>query len=88
MEEQLLLVENAPNEDRQVHGALLSSAISSGERLLLEAEDAEALRPLRLTPESLQAKLESLRITYEQWHTELKPERQSFILKEVFGGAI
>lgn len=33
-------------------------------------------------------KVESLRITFAQWHTELKPERQAAILKETFGGAV
>jgi hypothetical protein len=86
-EEQLLLRENPSPEDAQLHGALLSTAIASGERLMLEGEDAAALRPLNLTPEALRAKLESLRITYEQWHTELNPRRQAAVLNEVFGGA-
>src|SRR6266571_8152087 len=65
LEEQMLLAEAPSNEDKQLHGALLSSAIASGEGLLLEGVDIEALRPLRLTPEALRAKLESLRITRE-----------------------
>jgi len=87
LEEQLLLASAPSPEDCRLHAALLSSAIASGEGLLLECADAESLRPLRLTPESLQAKLESLRITYEQWHTELNPQRQTAVLREVFGGA-
>jgi len=83
LEEQMLL-EDRP-EDRTLHRVLLSMAIASGESLLLEPEQPEALRPLRLTMAGLRAKLESLRITFEQWHTELKPERQAAVLREVFG---
>ena len=88
LEEQLLLAPAPAPEDCRLHAALLSSAIASGEGLLLEGADAESLRPLRLTPEALQAKLESLRITYEQWHSELHPQRQAAVLREVFGGAV
>ena len=88
LEEQLLLAEKPSAEDKQLHAALLSTAIASGEGLLLEDADAEALRPLRLAPQALHAKLESLRITYEQWHTELNPQRQAAVLNDVFGGAI
>ncbi len=83
LEEQLLLAPAPATEDRRLHAALLCSAIASGEGLLLEDADAESLLPLRLTPEALQAKLESLRITYEQWHTELNPQRQAAVLREI-----
>ena len=88
LEEQLLLAGQAPADDRQLHAALLSSAIAGGEGLLLECADAEALRPLGITTDALRAKLESLRITYDQWHTELNPQRQAAVLQEVFGGAV
>ena len=88
LEEQMLLVPAAVPEDMQLHRALLLSAIASGEGLLLEGVDAEDLRPLQLTPQGLQAKLESLRITFDQWHTELNPERQTAVLQEVFGGSV
>ena len=61
---------------------------SLGIVLLPECAEAEALRPLGLTPAALDAKLESLRITYEQWHTEINPQRQAAVLREVFGGAV
>jgi hypothetical protein len=61
---------------------------ASGEGLLLEGADTEMLRPLGITPDALQAKIESLRITFEQWHTELNSERQGAALREVFGGPI
>jgi hypothetical protein len=87
LEEQMLLAEAVIPEDKQLHHALLSSAIASGEGLLLDCHDpAESLQPLRLTPADLSAKLESLRITFEQWHTELNPQRQAAVLQEVFGG--
>lgn len=88
LEEQLLLGTPPSAEDKQLHAALLSSAIASGEGLLLEVADAETLRPLKLTPDALRAKLESLRITYEQWHTEVNPQRQAAVLNEVFGGKV
>ncbi len=88
LEEQMLLAPQPGEEDPQLHRALLSTAIASGEGLLLECSEAEALKPLRLTPEALAAKVESLRITFAQWHTELKPERQAAILKEAFRGAV
>jgi hypothetical protein len=88
LEEQMLLAEAVSAEDRQLHRALLSSAIASGEGLRLDCENScESLEPLRLTPAALGAKLESLRITFEQWHTELNPQRQAAVLREVFGGA-
>jgi hypothetical protein len=80
LEEQMLLATQPSEEDTQLHRALLSTAIASGEGLLLECDDAEALKPLRLTPVALAAKLESLNITFAQWHTEMKPERQAAIL--------
>lgn len=88
LEEQLLLADTIAPEDKQLHAALLSSAIASGQGLVLECADAEVLHPLRLTPDALQAKIESLRITYEQWHTELNPQRQAAVLQEVFGGSV
>jgi hypothetical protein len=87
-EEQMLLAEAPPPDEQQLHAALLSTAIASGDRLLLECQNEESLRPLNLTLDALRAKLESLRITYEQWHTEINPQRQAAVLKEVFGGAI
>jgi hypothetical protein len=86
LEEQLLLTPAPSPEDVQLHRALLSSAIGSGEGLLLEITSPGALAPLGITPESIDAKIESLRITFEQWHTEVRPERQEAVLKEVFGG--
>jgi len=56
--------------------------------LVLECGGAEELRPLKATPESLRAKIESLRITYEQWHAQLNPQRQAAVLREVFGVAL
>jgi len=84
LEEQILLAATPSAEDRQLHAALLSSAIASGEGLLLECADAEALRPLGITTDALRAKLESLCITFDQWHTELNPDRQAAVLREVF----
>jgi hypothetical protein len=86
LEEEMLLAAHPSDEDKQLHRALLSTAIAGGEALLLECESPEALLPLRLTPAAIHAKLESLRITFEQCHTELNPERQASVLKEVFGG--
>ena len=86
-EEQMLLAEKPSVEDKKLHAALLSSAIAGGEGLILDCTEPEALAPLHLTPEALQAKLESLRITYEQWRTELNPQRQAAVLREVFGGS-
>ena len=84
-----MLLAPQPGEDySQLHRALLSTAIASGEGLLLECDDAETLKPLRLTPPALAAKVESLRVTFTQWHTELKPERQAAILKEAFRGTV
>lgn len=88
LEEQMLLAQTPSAEDNQLHAALLSSAIASGEGLQLECADAETLRPLGITPDTLRAKIESLRITFEQWHTELNPQRQAAVLREVFGGAV
>ena len=89
LEEQMLLAAPQPDaDDQRLHRALLSTAIASGEGLLLECEDVAALKPLRLSPESIQARLESLRITFEQWHTELKAGRQAAILKEAFGAEV
>jgi len=44
LEEQVLLAEKPAAEDKQLHAALLSTAIASGEGLLLEGADAETLR--------------------------------------------
>jgi hypothetical protein len=88
LEEQMVLAPSPDDEDRTMHRALLSTALASGEGLLLECGDAEALKPLRLTPEALAAKVESLRITFAQWHTEMKLERQAAILQEAFGGKV
>ena len=82
-----MLVAPAPTpDDVQLHRSLLSQAIAGGEGLLLECTDPSSLRPLGIEPASLTAKLESLRITFEQWHTEVNPARQEAILREVFGG--
>lgn len=87
LEEQLLLATPPEAADLQLHGALLSLAIGSGEGLLLECTDPSTLAPLGFGPESIDAKLYSLRITFEQWHTEIRPERQEAVLREVFGGS-
>jgi hypothetical protein len=88
LEEQMLLEPKPDQDDQRLHRALLSTALASGEGLLLETDDTDALKPLRLTPEALAAKVESLRITFAQWHTEMKPERQAAILQEAFGGKV
>jgi len=85
LEEQMLLAERPAPDDKLLHRALLSQAIGSGEALLLVDARPEALLPLRLSVEAIRAKLESLRITFEQWHAEVKPERQAAVLREVFG---
>lgn len=51
LEEQMLLAPLPAEEDAQLHRALLSTAIASGEGLLLECSDTESLEPLRLTPQ-------------------------------------
>lgn len=84
-----MLLASAPrDEDRRLHRSLLSGAIASGEGLLLEVQASSALEALRLSPEALEARLESLRITFTQWHTEVKPERQAAILREAFRGEV
>lgn len=88
LEEQMLLANPPDADDQQLHRALLSTALASGEGLLLECGDAKELKALRLTPEALAAKVESLRITFAQWHTEMKPARQAAILREAFGGNV
>jgi hypothetical protein len=88
LEEEMLLASQPNEDDRRLHQALLSTALASGEGLLLECNDVESLKPLRLTLESLAAKVESLRITFAQWHTEIKPERQAAILQEAFRGKV
>jgi len=87
VEEQLLLATEPPPGEVQLHRALLSLAISSGESLLLECRDNAELAPLGIGSDSIRAKLDSLRITFEQWHTEANPARQQAILREAFGGA-
>lgn len=86
LEEQMLLSRTPPPEDVQLHRSLLSQAIASGEGLLLEGTEEVAPGEPSLDARTIRAKLESLRITFDQWHTELKPERQEAILREVFGG--
>jgi hypothetical protein len=88
LEEQMLLATEASPGDQQLHRALLSTAIGSGESLLLEDINADTLIPLRLSTDSIAAKLESLRVTLAQWHSEMKLDRQTAILKEVFGGEV
>jgi len=85
LEKELVLSEKPSPSELQLHRALLSLAIGSGECLVLGCAEAGELKPLELTPDSLAAKIESLRIIFEQWHTELKPERQAAVLQEVFG---
>jgi hypothetical protein len=86
LEEQMLLAPAPSSEDLQLHRSLLSQAIANGEALLLECSEADALKPLGFKLASLESKLESLRITFDQWHTETNPARQDAILREVFGG--
>ena len=86
LEEQMLLTKPMSDEDRLLHKALLSQAIGSGEGLLLECADPGALKPIGITAEAIEARIESLRITFEQWHTEINSEQQEAILREVFGG--
>jgi len=81
-----MLLDDAAPDDRQLHRSLVSQTVAAGEGLLLECEDTTSLGPLGLTPQSIEAKLDFLRITFDQWHTELKPARQEAILREVFGG--
>jgi hypothetical protein len=88
LEEEMLLADPVDPDDQRLHRAMLSTAIASGEGLLIEHGDAEALKALRLSPEALAAKVDSLRITWAQWHTEMKPERQAAILREAFGGQV
>ena len=64
----------------------LSSTIGTGEGLLIEAADTETLAPFNLNAAVIAAKIESLRITFDQWHTEIDPQRQTAVLREVFGG--
>jgi hypothetical protein len=86
LEEQLLLTPQPLAEDLLLYRALLSVAIGAGEGLLLECTDPRPLEPLGITPDCIDAKIESLRITFDQWHTESKPEHREAVLKEVFGG--
>ena len=86
LEEQLLLASASVPEDLQLHRAILSLAIGSGEGLLLECSEPRALEALGISAASIDAKIDSLRITFEQWHTDIRPERQEAILREVFGG--
>ena len=75
----LLRKKSRQNQQPQDPGNLIT--------LLLECGEPHSLDPLGITAESIAARIDSLRITYEQWHTEMKPERQEAILREVFGGS-
>lgn len=86
LEEQMLFAKQPGEEYRLLHQAILSLAIGSGEVLLLECGDTHSLKPLGITASDVEAKIESLRITFDQWHTEINSERQEAVLKEVFGG--
>jgi hypothetical protein len=87
-EEQMLLAAPPSDDDKPLHRALLSTAIAGGEGLLIEADDSPALRALGFSREAIRAKVESLRITFEQWHSELHPARQAAILAEAFGAEV
>jgi hypothetical protein len=41
---------------------------------LLQGADATSLNPLGLAPQTIEAKLETLPITIDQWHTDLNIE--------------
>ena len=86
--EDRLLFTEPTNADIHLHRALFSICIGSGERLLMDCGDSAALAPLGITEASISAKLDSLRITYDQRHSELSPEQKEAIIKEVFGAAI
>ena len=86
LEEQMLLGPAPAAAELQLHRALLSLAIGSGEGLLLTCDEPRLLAPLGLGVQAIDAKIDSLRITFEQWHTEIRPERQTAILNEVFDG--
>jgi hypothetical protein len=84
----MLLAAPSGADDKPLHRALLSSVIASGEGLLLEVEDSPELRALGFSRETIRAKVESLRITFEQWHTELRRDRQAAILAKAFGASV
>jgi hypothetical protein len=84
VEEEMLLANKRKPADVQLHRTLLSLATAAGEGLLLEVDDA-TLAPLGIGVESIVAKLQSLRMTFEQLHTEANLPRQAAILQEAFG---
>ena len=55
---------------------------------VFDHDGIDSLDKMRLEAIRAGPKVESLRITFAQWHTEMKPERQAAILQEAFGGKV
>lgn len=83
------MIDAAPNRrDREYHRAVLTSLLATGERLLLEITKHKEIDPCAIGVKlsELEASVETLRMNYQEWFMDLKPQRKEDIITEVFGG--
>ena len=83
-EKKLILVDPQPR-DLQFHRVLLTSLLASGESLLLDMHDHAEVDPkhLGLQVEDLRALVETLRMNYTEWYSDMTPARREAALREI-----
>ncbi len=85
-EKKLILVDPQPR-DVQFHRVLLTSLLGFGESLLLDVLDHTEVDPkhLGLQVEDLRAMVETLRMNYTEWYSDMTPARREAALREIVG---
>jgi hypothetical protein len=84
-EDERMFDQEPTSEDLVVHKSLLRRLIADGAHLVSLIEQVGLPEDLKgVTPESVDATVETLRADYRGWHEPMAPERRAQILKEVF----
>jgi hypothetical protein len=87
-EEQNLILKEPSARDREFHRVVLTGLLAVGEKLLHEFQRHSEIETAQLGVElaEVQSAVNEIRLAYQEWFSDMKPERKKAILLEVFGG--
>jgi hypothetical protein len=86
-EERQMVIAEPGERDRGYHRAILTGVLANGEKLLHELNRHQKIDPKNIGVElrDVESTVNELRLCYQEWFADMKPERKKAILKEVFG---
>ena len=86
-QERQIVLGNPVNRDHEYHRVTLTGMLANGEKLLHELRKHQDVdtKHVGIALPDVEAAVNELRLSHAEWFSDMKPERKSEILREVFG---